>query len=79
VVVARAVCPLYHRAVTGKKKPLVFQVQDSCDMCRECIDHLACPAFTEKDGKIAIDERLCNACSVCSQICDSIKPKKLAG
>ncbi len=79
VVVARAVCPLYHRAVTGKRKPIVFQVQDSCDMCRDCIDDLACPAFSLTNGRIEIDERLCNACAVCSQICDSIKPKKVAG
>jgi indolepyruvate ferredoxin oxidoreductase alpha subunit len=81
VIISRAPCPLFERRMTGKKQKVVFQVTEDCDMCRRCLDELGCPAFTysEDSGKgatISIDERLCNGCSVCAQICHAVKAKK---
>jgi indolepyruvate ferredoxin oxidoreductase alpha subunit len=81
VVIAKSPCPLFERRVTGKKQKVVFQVDSSCDMCKRCLEELGCPAFVIEEsegteGCISINGALCSACSVCSQICKSIKPKR---
>jgi indolepyruvate ferredoxin oxidoreductase alpha subunit len=43
-----------------------------CSMCRSCsacTDLFGCPAFREEDGRIVIDESLCNGCGVCVAFC----------
>lgn len=43
-----------------------------CSMCRSCAactDLFGCPAFLEVDGRIVIDEALCNGCGVCVALC----------
>ena len=43
-----------------------------CSMCRSCsacTDLFGCPAFLEVDGRIVIDESLCNGCGVCVSFC----------
>jgi indolepyruvate ferredoxin oxidoreductase alpha subunit len=82
VLISRSPCPLHERRMTGKKQKVVFAVEDNCDLCRECLEELGCPAFVwEAEGEtsacVRIDPALCSGCSVCSQICTSIKPKKL--
>ncbi len=81
VLISKSPCPLFEARLLKKKKKIVFQTDQSCDLCRECLTQLGCPAFTvEKSGgteKIGINETMCSGCSVCSQICISIKPKKL--
>jgi indolepyruvate ferredoxin oxidoreductase alpha subunit len=82
VLISKSPCPLHERRMTGKKQKVVFAVADSCDLCRQCLDELGCPAFVWEEGGetsacIRIDPALCSGCSVCSQICSSIKPKRL--
>lgn len=77
VVVSRSPCPLLERRVTRKKQMVYFVVDDSCDGCGRCIDELACPAFVREDGLVSINRLLCIGCTVCAQICDSIKPVKI--
>jgi indolepyruvate ferredoxin oxidoreductase alpha subunit len=82
VLISRSPCPLFERRLTGKKQKVVFEVdRDSCDLCKQCLEELGCPAFVyqrpdEGEGCVFINEALCSGCSVCSQICKSIKPKK---
>jgi indolepyruvate ferredoxin oxidoreductase alpha subunit len=43
-----------------------------CSMCRSCAactDLFGCPAFREEEGRIVIDEALCNGCGVCVALC----------
>jgi indolepyruvate ferredoxin oxidoreductase, alpha subunit len=82
VLISKSPCPLHERRMIGKQQKVVFQVEDSCDLCKRCLEELGCPAFVWEEGAgvsacIRIDETLCSGCSVCSQICSSIKPKKL--
>jgi indolepyruvate ferredoxin oxidoreductase, alpha subunit len=82
VLISKSPCPLYERRMTGKKQKVVFAVEESCDLCRQCLEELGCPAFVWEEGGtngacIRIDPALCAGCSVCSQICTSIKPKRL--
>lgn len=85
VLISKSPCPLYETRMLKKKKKIVFQVaEEPCKPCgRDCLTVLGCPAFSlEASGaggeRVRIDEALCSGCSVCSQICDSIKPKKIS-
>ena len=42
---------------------------DKCVDCKMCIREIGCPGVVLKDGRVAIDEALCNGCGLCSQIC----------
>ncbi len=80
VLISRSPCPLFERRIRGTKQKVVFQVTDACDLCRECLTGLGCPAFVwEKNDTeecIRINEALCNGCAVCAQLCEAIRPKK---
>lgn len=83
VIISKSPCPLFEARVLGKKKKIVFQTDGSksCAGCKKCLTELGCPAFSvEFSGEVEhvfIDESLCSGCSVCSQICDSISPKRI--
>ncbi|HAA02328.1 MAG TPA: indolepyruvate ferredoxin oxidoreductase subunit alpha, partial [Syntrophobacteraceae bacterium] len=82
VLISKSPCPLHERRMTGKKQKVVFAVEESCDLCRQCLEELGCPAFVWEESAasgacIRIDPALCAGCSVCSQICTSIKPKRI--
>jgi indolepyruvate ferredoxin oxidoreductase alpha subunit len=81
VLISKSPCPLFERRLTGKKQAVVFEVDESCDLCNRCLDELGCSAFVREEkaageASIRIDPGLCSGCSVCSQICPSIKPKR---
>jgi NADPH-dependent glutamate synthase beta subunit-like oxidoreductase/ferredoxin len=41
-----------------------------CANCNACLDTFACPALSlDEEGKITIDELLCDGCGVCVQLC----------
>jgi indolepyruvate ferredoxin oxidoreductase alpha subunit len=40
-----------------------------CRSCSACTDLFGCPALHEEDGRIVIDEKLCNGCGVCVSFC----------
>ncbi|MGQ9733580.1 MAG: FAD-dependent oxidoreductase [Candidatus Bipolaricaulia bacterium] len=41
-----------------------------CANCNACLDTFACPALgLDEEGRLAIDELLCNGCGVCPQLC----------
>ncbi len=79
VVISRSPCPLLERRALKKKQKLYFEIDSSsCDGCRKCLDELACPAFFKEGEVVKIDKLLCIGCAVCAQICDAIKPKRIA-
>lgn len=83
VLIAKTPCPLFESRLLKKEKKVVFQVEGACEPCgRDCMNSLGCPAFAlETEGAdeqfVRIDESLCSGCGVCSQICGSIRAKKL--
>jgi indolepyruvate ferredoxin oxidoreductase alpha subunit len=82
VLISKSPCPLFERRALRKKQKIVFKVDASCDLCRRCLDELGCPAFVWEGSTVGkpcvrINEALCSGCSVCAQICDSIKPKRI--
>jgi indolepyruvate ferredoxin oxidoreductase alpha subunit len=84
VLISKEPCPLFERHMLKTKQKVVFEVDaSSCDGCKTCLTELGCPAFvcqTEGDGSacISINAALCSGCSVCAQICKSIKPRRIA-
>ena len=76
VLIAEEPCPLFARRVMGRKRPATAVVEEGCDGCNECMDHLACPAFFTQDGKMVINPDQCNGCMFCVQLCEHIKPRK---
>ncbi len=78
VVIAKEKCTLYAKSLkqlTDKK----FQVDpEKCKNHRDCIDTIACPAFTVENGRVRIIQDMCAGCSICAQICpeNAIVPVK---
>lgn len=77
VLISRSPCPLLERRVIKKKVKIVFRVDETCDGCNRCLEELACPAFYREDNRVQINSLMCIGCSVCAQICESVKPLKL--
>lgn len=42
--------------------------QDKCRQCEACMK-IGCPAISKNDGKIVIDDTMCNGCELCTQLC----------
>ena len=84
VLISKSPCPLYENRMLKKKKKIVFKTDESksCADCKKCLKELGCPAFyvesSEGAEHVLINESLCIGCSVCSQICDSISPKRIS-
>ncbi len=76
VLLTEEPCPLFARRVMAVKKPMTAYIPDPCDDCGQCLDTLACPAFSKKDGRVEIDELSCSGCMFCLQVCDRIKARK---
>lgn len=83
VLISKSPCPLFENRMLGKKQKVVFEVDESsCDLCKSCLSELGCPAFVWEQAPdrncIRINASLCSGCSVCSQLCKSIKPRRIA-
>jgi indolepyruvate ferredoxin oxidoreductase alpha subunit len=77
VIISQELCVLYANSLKlPRRKP--FHVSDKCRNHRDCMDHLACPAFYVWEGRIKIDANLCTGCALCAQICpeNAILPVK---
>ena len=66
VIIAKAPCVL----LKGNKFPNKCKVNpDACKKCGACMK-IGCPAMTRgKDGKVVIDETMCNGCGLCKNYC----------
>ncbi len=82
VLIAEEPCPLFARRAYGQKRTQVAYVAADCAQaaqegsCGDCLNTVACPAFYQQDGKMAIDPLLCAGCMLCLQVCKNIKARK---
>jgi len=77
VIISQELCALYANSLKlPRRKP--FHVSAKCRNHRDCMDHLACPAFYVWEDRIKIDANLCTGCALCAQICpeNAILPVK---
>ncbi len=83
VLISKSPCPLYENRMLKKQQKVVFEVDaSSCDLCNSCLNELGCPAFSSVESAagetcVTINKALCNGCSVCAQVCKSIKPRRI--
>ncbi len=66
VIIAKAPCAL----LKGQKFPYICKpIESNCVKCGMCLK-IGCPALTKKeDGKIKIDQTMCNGCGLCKNYC----------
>jgi indolepyruvate ferredoxin oxidoreductase alpha subunit len=74
VVVAKAPCIL----IAPRREGSFAVDHRKCEKCKICIEQFGCPAFYYRGEDILIDESLCTACGVCTQVCcaGAIRRKK---
>jgi indolepyruvate ferredoxin oxidoreductase alpha subunit len=77
VVIAQEMCTLYAKGFK-KTKSRPYYVSDKCRNHRDCLNHLACPAFFLEGDKVKINPVMCDGCAVCAQVCpeNAILPVK---
>ena len=64
VIIAQRPCALLKKVkYTGHCK-----VGEDCKKCKVCM-RLGCPAISERDGQIVIDQTQCNGCGLCMNAC----------
>ena len=75
VIIAKAPCAL----LKGQKFPNICVCDsEKCKKCGLCLK-IGCPAITKQaDGKIKIDETMCNGCGLCQSQCKFDAIKKVA-
>ncbi|MEF2145274.1 MAG: indolepyruvate ferredoxin oxidoreductase subunit alpha [Desulfovibrionaceae bacterium] len=76
VLIAEEPCPLFARRVYGRKPKMAAYVDEGYDMSEGVLEALACPAFRVCEGRMEIDELMCNGCMVCVQLSPNIKARK---
>ena len=69
VIIAKRPCALIPPGI-GKKEDVVKLDRDKCTRCQACIK-IMCPALLAgPDGYPQIDPNICNACHLCTRVCN---------
>lgn len=76
VIIAEEPCVLFARRSLKKTKPQVAYVAVQGPETLKVAEEYACPAFTQKDGVLEVDENLCTGCMLCMQISQNFKARK---
>lgn len=68
VIIAKQSCALIKEVQKRRAKLHCTVDSEKCQTCGVCLE-IGCPAISEKDCGIIIDEAACNGCTLCMQIC----------
>jgi indolepyruvate ferredoxin oxidoreductase alpha subunit len=71
VIVFRAPCALM--VVKDRRRKggelMVCRINAKCTDCMACVRALGCSAMIVEEGRVSINETLCNACGLCASVC----------
>lgn len=68
VIITKQPCALL-KDVQKRRANLSCRIdQEKCTKCRACI-RTGCPAIAFKNGRVTIDQAMCNGCTLCLQVC----------
>ncbi|MDR3361899.1 MAG: indolepyruvate ferredoxin oxidoreductase subunit alpha [Desulfovibrio sp.] len=68
VLITEEPCVLYARRQLKKLRAAVAQVALQGAEAQRCLKDLACPAFYQSNGELAVNDTLCTGCMVCLQV-----------
>lgn len=75
VIISQRPCALLKNVNYGA--PCVIDTE-KCKNCKMCMK-LGCPAITIKEGKMVINNALCNGCTLCQNVCKFDAIRKVGG
>lgn len=61
----------YYQGSTCYQPSTLLCDETKCIHCGICLEQAFCTAISEKNNKVVIDEQLCDACSLCVDLCPS--------
>lgn len=68
VIITKQPCALIKEIQKKRAGKYLVINQDKCKKCKACI-RTGCPAISIRNDKVVIDKNMCNACTLCKQVC----------
>lgn len=68
VIISKQPCALIKEVAKRRAKLKCSVDPEKCKACKQCLK-TGCPALQFKDGKVSIDENMCNGCEICKEVC----------
>ncbi len=54
---------------TKERAEKIVEITDKCTVCGICYEVFECPALSEVDGKVVVDDVACIGCMACIEVC----------
>ncbi len=55
--------------IAGVRPGKPARIAENCIQCKKCIREIGCPGLVIRDGRVSVDDSLCNGCGLCAQVC----------
>ncbi|SHE92064.1 indolepyruvate ferredoxin oxidoreductase subunit alpha [Caloramator proteoclasticus] len=68
VIITKQPCALIKEVQKKRSGKYLVINQEKCKKCKVCL-RTGCPAISIRNNNIVIDKNMCNACTVCQQVC----------
>ncbi|MDU1411802.1 MAG: indolepyruvate ferredoxin oxidoreductase subunit alpha [Clostridium sp.] len=68
VIITKQPCALIKEVAKRRVNMKCMVDAEKCRSCKQCLK-TGCPALKFQDGKVSIDENMCNGCGICSEVC----------
>lgn len=68
VIITKQPCALIKEVQKKRAGKYLVINQDKCKKCKACV-RTGCPAISIRNEKVVIDKNMCNACTLCKQVC----------
>ncbi|MBZ4663413.1 MAG: iorA [Caloramator sp.] len=68
VIITKQPCALIKEVQKKRSGKYLVINQEKCKKCKACL-RTGCPAISIRNNNVVIDKNMCNACTVCQQVC----------